>query len=167
MPPRIRDLTALEDHVVDGEPRQAAAHREPGMTGTDDDDVDGAGQPGASEWTRGHRTSTATLVGFVTMSNTAERFCDCATRAAMSSRDASASISNTTLIPSKPLRTSLSMPRMPCRSMPPSSVALTERNWIERFWATAAMPAVRQEARPTRTYSTGVAPLSSAAKTSG
>ena len=36
-----------------------------------------------------------------------------------------------------------------------------------RFCATAAMPAVRQAPRPTSTYSTGVAPLSSAAKISG
>ena len=51
--------------------------------------------------------------------------------------------------------------------MSPSSVAETERSWISRFWATAATPAVRQLARPTSTYSTGVAPLSSEAKISG
>ena len=28
--------------------------------------------------------------------------------------------------------------------MSPSRVALTERSWISRFWATAATPAVRQ-----------------------
>ena len=38
---------------------------------------------------------------------------------------------------------------------------------MPRFWATAATPAVRQLARPTSTYSTGVAPLSSEAKISG
>src|SRR6185503_4988965 len=36
-----------------------------------------------------------------------------------------------------------------------------------RFCATAAIPAVRHEARPTSTYSTGVAPLSSEAKIAG
>ena len=68
-----------------GEP---GAHREPRVPGTDDDDVNGAG--GADTRARGrqpgtHRTSTATLVGLVTMSNTAERLCDCATSAAISS----------------------------------------------------------------------------------
>ena len=67
----------------------------------------------------------------------------------------------------KPLRTSLSMPRMPRTSIEPSTVAETRRSWISRFWATAATPAVRQPARPTSTYSTGVAPLSSEAKISG
>src|SRR3954449_2619495 len=70
-------------------------------------------------------------------------------------------------MPSKPLRTSPSMPRMPWMSMPPSTVAETERSWMLRCWATAAMPAVRQAPRPTSTYSTGVGPLSSAAKISG
>ena len=49
----------------------------------------------------------------------------------------------------------------------PSTVASTERSWIPRFCATAATPAVRQLASPTRMYSIGVIPLSSAAKTSG
>ena len=53
-----------------------------------------------------------------------------------------------TLMPSKPLRTSLSMPRMPWMSMPPSSVAVTERSWMPRVCATAPTPAVRQPARP-------------------
>ena len=61
-----------------------------------------------------------------------------------------------TLMPLKPLRTSLSMPRMPWTSMSPSSVAETDFSWISRFCATAATPAVRQLARPTSTYSTGV-----------
>ena len=42
---------------------------------------------------RPQTTSTATAVGFVTMSYTAERFCDWATSASMSSREASASMS--------------------------------------------------------------------------
>src|SRR3954469_3676187 len=66
-----------------------------------------------------------------------------------------------------PLRTSLSMPRMPRTSIAPSIVADTRRSWICRFCATAAMPAVRQPPRATSTYSTGVAPLSSDAKISG
>ena len=56
---------------------------------------------------------------------------------------------------------------MPCRSMPASSVAFTDLSWMLRFCATAAMPAVRQPARPTSTNSTGVAPLSGEAKISG
>ena len=52
-------------------------------------------------------------------------------------------------------------------SIAPSSLASTERSWMPRFCATAATPAVRQLARPTSTYSTGVAPISSEAKISG
>jgi hypothetical protein len=52
-------------------------------------------------------------------------------------------------------------------SIEPSTSASTERSWMPRFCATAAMPAVRQLARPTRRNSTGVTPLSSAAKISG
>ena len=33
-------------------------------------------------------------------------------------------------MPSKPFRTSLSMPRIPWMSIPPSTVAVTERSWI-------------------------------------
>ena len=51
--------------------------------------------------------------------------------------------------------------------MPPSIVAVTDLSWMSRYWATAATPAVRQLAKPTRTYSTGVAPMSAEAKTSG
>jgi hypothetical protein len=54
------------------------------MTGPDDDD----GDPHAG----GQPTVTVTLVGFVMASKTAERFCDCATNASMSSGLASASI---------------------------------------------------------------------------
>src|SRR6266568_4940799 len=52
-------------------------------------------------------------------------------------------------------------------SCPPSTTDSTERSWMPRFSATEAMPPVRQLARPTRRYSIGVMPLSSAAKTSG
>ena len=44
---------------------------------------------------------------------------------------------------------------------------LTDLSWMLRCCATAAMPAVRQPARPTRTNSKGVAPLSSDANISG
>src|SRR5215218_1046127 len=111
-------------------------------------------------------TSTSTSVGLVMMSYTADRFCDWATRALMSSSEASASIWYFTLMLLKPLRMSVSMPRMPRTSMPPSTVAMTLFSWMLRFCATAAMPAVRHPARPTSMYSTGVAPLSSEAKIS-
>ena len=51
------------------------------------------------------------------MSYTAERFCDWATSAWMSSGEASASMLYVTLMPLKPLRMSLSMPRMPRTSI--------------------------------------------------
>ena len=49
----------------------------------------------------------------------------------------------------------------------PSTVAVTDRSWMPRFWATAATPAVRQLPSADRTISTGVAPRSSEAKTVG
>src|SRR5579863_2653187 len=101
------------------------------------------------------------------MSKTAERFCDWAITASRSSREASASMANRTLISSKPLRMPGSAPRMPRTFIRPSIAALTERSWMPRSSATAATPAVRQPARPTRTNSTGVGPLSCAAKHSG
>ena len=63
-----------------------------------------------------------TFVGFVRASNTAERFCDCATSASMSSFDASASMWKVTLMSLKPLRTSVSAPRIPRMSCAPSTV---------------------------------------------
>ena len=59
-----------------------------------------AGAPCAPSRGRAYTTSTVTLVGLVTISNTAERFCDCATSASMSFFDASASMLNVTLISS-------------------------------------------------------------------
>ena len=85
----------------------------------------------------------------------------------MSSRDASASMLKVTLMSLKPLRTSLSAPRMPRTSCAPSTVEVTERSWMPRFSATEATPAVRQLARPTMRYSIGVMPLSVAAKIYG
>src|ERR1039458_4023348 len=52
-------------------------------------------------------------------------------------------------------------------SCPPATVDSPERSWMPRCCATDATPPVRQLARPTRRYSIGVMPLSSAAKTSG
>src|SRR5262249_34561564 len=163
-PPGVRHLTALEDHVVDRALGEAAAHGEAGVARADDE---GSGSQLTPQLTFFLATDTETLVGLVMMSNTAERFCDCATSASRSSFDASASISKFTLMSLKPLRTSLSMPRMPWMSIEPSSVALTERSWILRSCAIDATPAVRQPASPASTISTGVAPLSSEAKISG
>ena len=101
------------------------------------------------------------------MSNTAERFCDWATSAAISSAVASASMSKRTVTPLKPLRISGSAPRMPRMFIVPSTVAVTERSWMPRCWATAATPAVRQLPSADRTISTGVAPWSIEAKHSG
>ncbi len=106
-------------------------------------------------------------MGLVRASNTAERFCDWATSASISCCEASASMLKVTLMSLKPLRTSLSAPRIPRMSWWPSTVASTERSWMPRFCATEATPPVRQLVSPTRRYSIGVMPLSGAAKTSG
>ena len=72
--PRVRHLAALQHDVVDGTGGQPLAHRQTGMTATDDDrrDVACHGRPASGG--RAQRTSTVTLVGLVTMSYTAERF---------------------------------------------------------------------------------------------
>jgi aspartokinase len=91
--PGIRYLATLEYHVRHIVLRQQVACSKAGMASTNDDDVSGAGEPCAYLSITNHLlTTTFTFVGFVMMSNTAERFCDCATSAAMSSSDASASI---------------------------------------------------------------------------
>ena len=90
-PPRVRHLTALEDHVVDRALGEAATHRQPGVAGPDDDRGDVA-SCSAGVRRRTQPTSTVTLVGLVMMSNTADRFCDWATSASMSLGEASASI---------------------------------------------------------------------------
>src|SRR5581483_10117311 len=159
--PGVRHLAALEDDVVNGPLGEEVACGEAGVPGPYDDG--GEALDGASA----QATSTVTSVGFVRASNTAERFCDCATSASISCFEASASILNVTFTSLKPFRTSLSTPRIPRMSWLPSTVDSTERSWIPRFCATEATPAVRQLARPTSRYSIGVIPLSVAAKTSG
>src|SRR5262249_55687209 len=95
-PPRIRDLAAFEDDVVDRTLGEAAADGEAGMPGPDDDGRGGANRYRSLGWRDRQAvasfTSTVTLVGLVMASNTAERFCDCATTALICSGVASASI---------------------------------------------------------------------------
>jgi len=100
--------------VVDRPLGETPARREPRVTGSDDDGGDLFDDSSPDRYVAVVLlTATVTLVGLVTTSYTAERFCDCATIASMSSSDASASMSKLTLISSYPLRTSLSIPRMP------------------------------------------------------
>ena len=91
-PPRIRHLAAFQHDVVDGPAGQEVAGGEARVPRADDD---GGGALGGL---RAQATSTVTSVGFVSASNTAERFWDWATSASMSSRDASASMLNVTLM---------------------------------------------------------------------
>ena len=111
--------------------------------------------------------STVTLVGFVTMSNTAERFCDWATSALMSSAVGVGVDLVLHRTPSKPLRASLSMPRMPVAGPCRPRRRLDRAELDAAVLATEAMPAVRQPARPASTISTGVGPCRGAANTSG
>jgi len=75
--PGIGNLAAFENDVVNGLLVQEVARRQAGMAGTNDDNVSGTGEPDAIGNSRDHLlTSTFTFVGFVMMSNTAERFCD-------------------------------------------------------------------------------------------
>src|SRR5690606_34748987 len=129
--PGIGNPPPLQHQVVDGQGAEAVTHGQPGVASADHHRgyrtvhfrPDGG-------WVGGHFTATCTEVGLVMMSNTAERFWDWATRARISSRPASASTTKVTLTSSKPLRTSLSTPRIPCRSMVVSRVAVTECSWM-------------------------------------
>jgi hypothetical protein len=78
--------------VIDRPVGEEVARREAGVPRADDD------RGGALDGVASQATSTVTFVGFVRASNTAERFCDWATSASMSSFDASASILNVTLM---------------------------------------------------------------------
>ena len=89
--PGVRDLTALEDHVVDRACGEAATHGQPAVAGSHDHHGDvrhGRLPPFGAQF-----TSTVMFVGLVSTSNTAERFCDWATSASMSFGLASASMS--------------------------------------------------------------------------
>src|SRR5690606_4149872 len=92
-PPGVRHLTALEHDVVDRPFAEEVARREAGVAGPDDDRGDSLDDGSTSQ-----ATSTVTSVGLVRASNTAERFCDWATRASISSREASASMWKVTLM---------------------------------------------------------------------
>ena len=78
MPPRIRDLAALEDDVVDRPLSEEVAGGKAGMAGA----YDNCGE--VLDGGPAQATSTATSVGFVSASNTAERFWDWATSASIS-----------------------------------------------------------------------------------
>ena len=98
MTPGVGYLTALQHDMVDAERGEAMAHGQAVVAGTDDDNVDAAHRP-APGGARlegchdgDHATTTDTSVGLVMMSNTAERFCDWATSASISSRLAFASM---------------------------------------------------------------------------
>ena len=74
------------------------------------------------------------------------------------SAGASPFTSKDTRIAWKPLRTSGSSPRMPLRSMSPSTVEVTSVSSTPRAAAMLARPAVRQPASAWSRYSTGVGP---------
>ena len=93
-PPGVRHLTAFEHDVVDRPFAEEVARREAGMAGPDDDRGDSLDDGARTS----QATSTVTSVGLVRASNTAERFWDWATRASISSREASASMWNVTLM---------------------------------------------------------------------
>ncbi len=116
--PRVRDLASFQHHVIDAGPAELRARREPRRTGSYDHHrhvhrrttpsrnslaqlpraTPSTGTrvrvPGGSvSSARAQASVTRTVVGFVTVSNTADRFCAWASSASRSARDASASMS--------------------------------------------------------------------------
>ena len=134
--PRSRTTWSIERSV------RRLAHRQAGVAGTDDDGADGRSRRASrsAQW----RSATTTFVGLVMMSNTAERFCDWATSASISSAvgvgvdveahvDAAEAVADVRIGAEDAQDVHV-----------PSTVAVTERSWMPRCWATAATPAVRQ-----------------------
>ena len=78
--------------MVDRPLAEEVAGGEAGVTGADDDGGEALDRAAL------RRPSTVTSVGFVSASNTAERFCDWATSASISFLEASASMWNVTLM---------------------------------------------------------------------
>ena len=78
--------------MVDGSFGETPAHGEPRVPGADGRDPANGTHFSASAVAAAQFTSTVTLVGFVMTSKTAERFCDWATSALISSGVASASM---------------------------------------------------------------------------
>ena len=73
--------------MLDGLLAEDVAHGQAGMAGTNDDNVNGSGRAAGDVAQTAHwLIRTLTLVGFVMMSNTAERFCDWATTRSMRTR---------------------------------------------------------------------------------
>ena len=107
---------------------EGVAHREAGVAGTDDDDVDDAGHSADAPCAEHHATSTC-YVGRVRddVEHGGALLRLRHQRRDLLLRGVGVDV-EVTLMPSKPLRTSLSMPRMPWMSMPASSVALTDRS---------------------------------------
>ena len=78
--------------MVDRAVSEAAAHGQTGVASPDDDGSSAPGPGPSSPAFPGQLTSTVTFVGFVRASKTADRFCDWATIALISSGVASASM---------------------------------------------------------------------------
>ena len=78
--------------MVDRAVGEAAAHGQTGMASPNDDGSSAQGPGPSDPALPGQLTSTVTFVGFVRASKTADRFCDWATIALISSGVASASM---------------------------------------------------------------------------
>jgi hypothetical protein len=87
--PPLRDLSAFDDHVVDPELGQAVAHREPCLTGADDESV--RAFHGTAQRVLMVRSTGTPLVS---TSYTAERARDCSTICRSFSGGASPAIVN-------------------------------------------------------------------------
>src|SRR5580700_5601032 len=136
--------------MIDRAVGEATAHRQAGVPSTDNDCGDCAN--GARSQSSAVIACAGSIYYHRNIRGIGHDVVDC--RSFLRLRDESLNIfalcisvylvGSVTLMPPKPLRTSSSTPRMPRASMSPSIVAVTERNWMLRCWATAAIPAVRQ-----------------------
>ena len=92
MAPGVRDLSPLKHNMVDRTVGEEMTRGQASVARADND------RGSAFDGGFLQATSTVTSVGLVSASTTADRFCDCATSASMSSLDASASMWKVTLM---------------------------------------------------------------------
>src|SRR6185437_13895088 len=156
--PPFGDPSPLHHDMVGALPGQAAADRQPGLAGPHDHGLHRAHGPVPPLPVPGQAAATSTLIAtpWVSTSYTADRATACCTSWRSASGDASPRTRKLTRIWLKPLRTSSDRPRIPRRSMSPSTRDSTDSRLILRTAAMLPRPEVRHEASAASRSSAGV-----------